>query len=174
MKKIYFLAFACFGLFSCQKAVLKETTIQLDFDNVNFVVDAEDGAKYVDSKDMKLLTDYMADLADHLGTGRIDIVQSGGDYTLQVTDLIFVETVERETRMGNTVDLSTVKMRTKMVLIETDQDIPTYIEIEAEAEEENDCPEMPSHLEEIEMEELMCDNLFNTRRKVKKTMLRNQ
>jgi hypothetical protein len=180
MKKSYLLILtACFtlGLMSCEKLMLKEeTTIQLDFSHAesSFQYNDDGAVNYLNELDLdQWMAEYSQDLQDHLGTGKIDIVQSGAEYTLRLDVVTLTETVERARELGRTYELSTLTLNTQLTLVHNREDIPTYMEIETSRSEDIHCPES-GDIDAIDMDDVFCDNFAKTKNKVKKVLKRNQ
>lgn len=159
---------------SCEKAVLKVTTVSIDTRNMEVSLSPDPASEYFyPAVEQELVDQFVQDLQDHLGKGKIDIVPSGGDYVLSIRSLGLTETVTSEEADGQTYWLSTLNVQSSYTLLNNETDLPNYFDVEGSRSETLHCPEEGGE-DLISIEEVYCDVTFETRANVKKMMKEQQ
>jgi hypothetical protein len=140
MKKLLFLALVAPLFFtSCEKAILKETSVRIQTDGaavkVDFTNDQEKHFANISDDEIRRL--FKEEISNAIGKGKITVVGDGADadYVLNVHEINISEFVKTEYEDNQFFDISKVDVQTVYSLNQLREDLPTYSTIESTHEE---------------------------------------
>lgn len=140
MKKLLLLAFIAPVFFtSCEKAILKETTIRIDTNDAAVKVDfTNDQEKhFANLSEGQIRSIFKDEISNALAKGKITVVGDGSeaDYVLKVHEINIAEFVKTEYEDNQFFDISKVDVQTVYTLNQLKEDLPTYLTVESSHEE---------------------------------------
>ncbi len=137
MKNLLLLCALALAFTSCKKAILKPTSVRIVADDATVSIDfPNDGEKHLAGLSDEQIKDiYLEQLRNSLNSGKLNVVESGADYTIIVKHIDVAETVEAKYEDGEWFNISRIDTRAVFNVNQVKEDLPQELIIEDHAEE---------------------------------------